>query len=342
MGRQVAKKEVEEEEEIVVAGDREDDEGVGREAQQGGEVYPSGGTDSSLAAAAPTLEVQHAIRHAVWVSQGRALPSNTTIIAPNPSLLSSPPQASSSLPNPGPSGAWTPGVRRAIAVACKKVKGGAVPSYCSPHHSKAAPHLTPQSHVPAPAVPVRPTPMGTGVGQAATEPPLPQQRLLSEVPVSARGARWQLRQKPYVPLTPTQTQLWEALLLHLHLLTGEGEWAAPKCVFVPEGDPLCTGAKSSMRWVCGHGFCQKLVSSQLDGRGHYQSTHLSGQVTSPLCSCGIIFNSCMTLANHLDIQHNIHHAGVSRWVPMVYLIYLDRPALPPTTGPTPPKHKRKF
>ena len=45
--------------------DKEDAEGVGREAQQGGEVHPSGGTDSCLAAAASTLEVQHAIRHAV-------------------------------------------------------------------------------------------------------------------------------------------------------------------------------------------------------------------------------------------------------------------------------------
>ena len=99
------KEEVEEEEEVIVLGDDEEDaEGVGREAQQGGEVHPSGGTDSSLAAAASTLEVQHAIRHAVQVSQGRALPSNTTIIAPNPALLSPPPQASSSLPGPGPSG----------------------------------------------------------------------------------------------------------------------------------------------------------------------------------------------------------------------------------------------
>ena len=96
MGRQVAKKEVEEEEEeIVVVGGKEDDEGVGREAQQGGEVHPSGGTDSSLAAAAPPLEVQHTIRHAVRVSQGRALASNTTIIAPNPALFSPPPQISS-------------------------------------------------------------------------------------------------------------------------------------------------------------------------------------------------------------------------------------------------------
>ena len=65
----------------------------------------------------------------------------------------------------------------------------------------------------SPAVLVQSTPQaaaGAGVGQAATEPPLPQQRLLSEVPLSARGARWQLRQKPYVPWNPSQTQLWEA------------------------------------------------------------------------------------------------------------------------------------
>ena len=59
------KEEVEEEEVIVLGDDKEDAEGVGREAQQVGEVHPSGGTDSSLAAAVSTLEVQHAIRHAV-------------------------------------------------------------------------------------------------------------------------------------------------------------------------------------------------------------------------------------------------------------------------------------
>ena len=94
----------EEVEDVIVleGGDKEDAEGVGRDAQQGGEVHPSGGTDSSLAAAAPTLEVQHAMRHAVQVSKGRALPSKTTIIAPNPALLSPPPQPASSLPGPGP------------------------------------------------------------------------------------------------------------------------------------------------------------------------------------------------------------------------------------------------
>ena len=213
MGRQVTKKEVEEEEEeIVVVGRQEDDEGVGREAQPGGEVHPSGGTDSSLAEAAPTLEVQQAIRHAVQVSQGRALPSKTTIITPNPALLSPSPQAASSLLGPGPFGALTLGVRRAIAAACEKARGGVAPLCPSPCHSKPAPCLTPQSQVLTQA-PVRPTPTGTGVGQAATEPPLPQQRLLSEVPPSARGARWQLRQKPYVSWTPTQTQLWEARCL---------------------------------------------------------------------------------------------------------------------------------
>ena len=76
MGREVK---TEEEVEVVVI---EDVEGVGRETQQGGEVPPSGGTEFSLAGAAPTLEVQHAIQHAVDISQGRALPANTTIIAP--------------------------------------------------------------------------------------------------------------------------------------------------------------------------------------------------------------------------------------------------------------------
>ena len=164
----------------MLEGDDEDVEGVGRDAQQGGEVHPSGGTDTFLAAAAPTLEVQHAIRHAVQVSQGRALPSKTTIIAPNSALLSPPPQQASSLPGPGPSGALTLGVRRAIAAACEKARGGAVPSHCSPRHSKPAHCPTPQPQVPAVVHPP-PQAAGAGVGQAATEPPLPQQRLLSHV-----------------------------------------------------------------------------------------------------------------------------------------------------------------
>ena len=73
MGKQ-AKEEMTEEEMVVLEGDEEDVEGVGREAEQGGEVHPSGGTDTSLAAAAPTLQVQHPIKHAVQVSQGRASP----------------------------------------------------------------------------------------------------------------------------------------------------------------------------------------------------------------------------------------------------------------------------
>ena len=242
---------------------KEDVEGLGRETQQGGEEHPSGGTDSSLAGVAPTLEVQHAIQHAVDVSQGRALPANTTIIAP----LAPPPQATSSLPGPGPSGALTSGVMKAIVQACEKAKSEAVPLRHSPHSSRPAPHPTPQSQDPAPAVLVWPTPQPSvaSASQAATKPPLPQPRLLSEVPLPARGARWHLRQKPYAAWTPSKTQLWEACCL----LTGEGEWATPKCVFVLEGDPLCRGAKSSMRWVCGHGSCQKLVSGQLDSRGHY-------------------------------------------------------------------------
>ena len=51
MGKQ-AKEEVMEEVVVVLEGDEEDVEGEGREAEQGGEVHPSGGTDTSLAAAA--------------------------------------------------------------------------------------------------------------------------------------------------------------------------------------------------------------------------------------------------------------------------------------------------
>ena len=140
-----AKEEVEVEEvEVIVIGE-EDVEGVGREAQQGGEVHPSGATDSSFAGAAPTLEVQHAIKHAVDVSQGRALPANTTIIAP----LAPPPQATSSLPGPGPSGALTPRVRKAIVQACEKAKSGAVAFAPLPSLLQACP--TSNSPVPGPS-----------------------------------------------------------------------------------------------------------------------------------------------------------------------------------------------
>ena len=133
------------------------DEGVGRDAQQGGEMYPSGGTDTLLAAAAPTLEVQHAIKHAVQVSQDRALPSKTTIIAPNPSLLSPSPQQASSLPGPGPSRALTLAMRRAIAAACEMARGCVVPPCHSPCYSKPTHCPTAQPQVPVPA-PVWPTP----------------------------------------------------------------------------------------------------------------------------------------------------------------------------------------
>ena len=143
------KGEVVEEDVIILEGDDVDDEGVGRDAQQGGEVHPSEGTDTFLAAAAPTLEVQHTMRHAVQVSQGRALPSKTTIIAPIPALLTPPPQQAPSLPDPGSSGALTLGMRQAVAAACEKVRGGAGPLHCSPHCSNSA--HPPDSLAPGPS-----------------------------------------------------------------------------------------------------------------------------------------------------------------------------------------------
>ena len=137
----------------------------------------------------------------------------------------------------------------------------------------------------APGLPPNQLPSPLFQSQQCRSGQLPREQVWAKLPLSppcpSRGSSLRclclqgelggnLGKKPYAPWTPTQTQLWEAR----SLLTGEGEWAAPKCVFVPEGDPLHRGTKSSMRWVCGYGSCQKLVSSQLDGRGHYQSTHL--------------------------------------------------------------------
>ena len=100
------KKEVEEgtEQDCIVLGADEDDEGMGRVAEQGGDVHPSGGTATLPASAAPTPEVQHAIQHAYDVSEGRANPTKTTIIAPDPTLLSPPPQLASSLSGQAHSG----------------------------------------------------------------------------------------------------------------------------------------------------------------------------------------------------------------------------------------------
>ena len=253
--------------------------------------------------------------HAVDVSAGRALPAKTITIAPVPGLVAPPPHPAPLL-GQAPSRALTPAEKLVVRQTYEEVRGWAA---ARGHHSSCLPVPMPKV-VPIPQAQsqsqsARPPPQAQATGAPttpATDLPLPPQKLLADVPVEERGKRWQARQKLYVPWNPSMSQLQEAR----RLLTGEEEWATPKPVFMPEGDPLCKGPSPSMRWVCGHGSCHKLVSSFLDGRGHYQSTHLGRQVTNPLCFCGLPFNSCMTLANHLDIWHNINHAMVARREPM--------------------------
>ena len=158
-----------------------------------------------------------------------------------------------------------------------------------------------------------------------------------DAPKSQQGYKWQQRSKPYVNWAPTDMQLWEAYCL----LRGEGEWATPDVRYISEGSPRRQAAKPSLRWECI--LCHHLVSSKADGRGHYQSSHLGGLRSSPLCSCSSAcrgFNSCTVLAKHLDLQHNVDPTMVQQVPPFKYLKYLDRPALAPTTGP--PAKKRKM
>ena len=328
-------------EDYIVLGDEEvGDEGVGRAAEQGGDGHPTRGPSIPLLSAASTPEVQQAIQHAVDITAGKALPANTTIIAPNPALHSPPPQLPPPLQGPGPHRALTPAVRQVVRQTFEAARGAAGAPRHSSHSSRSV--YPPPTTKAQPQPPVWSTPhtqvAGTGGCSGSTEPPLPKQRLLSEVPVDQRGTQWILRNKPYVPWTPSLDQIQEAR----QLLSGELEWATPKASFVPRTDPKQGNAKASMRWECGHASCTKLLSTQFDARGHYQSSHLDGHTTSHLCSCQLNFNSCTTLANHLDLHHNAHHGAVSRDDPRVYLSYLDQPAAPVLTSPLgPPAPKCK-
>ena len=81
---------------------------MGRGVEWGGGVHPPEDTATSHASAASALAVQHAIQHAYDVSEGRALPTNTTVIAPNFSLLSPPPHLAPSLLGSSPTRTLTP------------------------------------------------------------------------------------------------------------------------------------------------------------------------------------------------------------------------------------------
>ena len=175
-------------------------------------------------------------------------------------------------------------------------------------------------------------PAGCTVGFTAPGVALPKPKRLSDTPLEKRGYKWHQRSRPYIPWAPTTAQLWEAY----RLLHGEGEWATPGVQYISEGSSKRSAAKPSLRWECT--LCPQVVSSTADGRGHQQSSHLDGLRTAPLCSCPSVsrgFNSCTVLAKHLDLQHNADPTMVQQVLPFMYLKYIDRLALAPTTGPPP-------
>ena len=173
-------------------------------------------------------------------------------------------------------------------------------------------------------------PDGCSVGIAAPGVTLPKPKKLSDTSKSQQGYKWKQRSRPYITWAPTTVQLWEAY----RLFHGEGKWVTPGVRYISEGRSRRSAAKPSLRCECT--LCPQLVSSKADGRGHYQSSHLGGQCSSPLCTCSSAhrgFNSCTVLAKHLDLQHNVDPTIVQQVPPFVYLKYIDRPALAPTTGP---------
>ena len=191
------------------------------------------------------------------------------------------------------------------------------------------------------------TPAGTHGASRAPVPPaatatnLPPQKRLFDVPEEARGKQWHDRMnKPYTTWEVTDAQLWEA---H-HLLTGKDQWATPKASYLSS---VPAKGAPSMRYLCGEPSCQHRSASVLDARGHHQATHLN-LTSSPLCSCrnNTFFNAA-TLANHLDMQHNVHPGAVMRDPPSALLMFLDRRCAPhvgqgaTVTGPSTPKKGKK-
>ena len=172
------------------------------------------------------------------------------------------------------------------------------------------------------------------VAPATTATP-PPQKSLQAVPDHQRGKRWHARNnKAFTPWDPIPAQLWES---H-HFLKGEGEWATVKATYLP----LPAKGAASMRYLCGDDSCDHLSALVLDARGHFQTCHLEGLTSSPLCSCrNNVFHNAATLADHLDVQHNIHSGGVMRDPPRVFLIWLDRRCATQGDDPPTPKRSRK-
>ena len=306
--------------------DADVDEEVGGHEGEGTGAHPSGGATGPSSTPGLSQEVQQALAH-----------SEQVVLGKTPSILTKPPpHLPAALGAPVPPRVLTPReqwqIRQAALKAHKEVSSMRRPT-------------GPQQAAPQPSTRSQSTPSAGTHGAAPTLAPpaatatgLPPQKHLLNVPEGPqRGKRWHDRMnKPYTSWGATTTQLWEAHCL----LTGKDQWATLKATYLPS---QAKGAPS-MRYLCGEPSCQHRSSSVLDARGHHQATHLN-LTSSPLCSCrNNTFYNAATLANHLDMQHNVHPGAVMRDPPSALLMFLDRRCAPHAgqgaTVATPPAPKR--
>ena len=336
----------------------EDEEGSKVEGAGRGHVVPVGAMPAIPASV--SSEVREAIHQAYLVSEGEATPARTITIAPLPGLQSPAPQAVPLIAGIRPHRVLTQRDKARVRAAVARVHPDAQRRSSRPRRpapgssgTPGTPALAqpppppvsqPAPQAPGPAIPLPSggswlppaLPAGCGVGTAPPGVTLLTQKKLSDTPKGQQGYKWGQRSRPYVPWAPTSDQLWEAY----RLLRGEGEWATPAVRYLSGGSSRRSAEKPSLRWECVS--CDQLVSSTADGRGHYQSSHLGGLHSSPLCSCPTArkgFNSCTVLAKHLDLQHNVDPTMVQHVPPFVYLKYSDRGVVAPTSGPPPKKSK---
>ena len=315
----------------------EGEEGPEEEGAGGGDVDPVGATGTTPASV--SSEVRAAIDQAFLVSEGLAPPAKTINITPLPDFQSPAPQVVPPTADLQAHRALSQQerglIKKAVAKALKpqghssRSKGPAPSSSGAPRTPALAQPRPPPPQQPAPqpqgpAIPLSTggswlppaLPAGCTVGFAAPGVALSKPKRLSDTPLANRGYKW-------------HQQSWEAYCL----LRGEGEWVTPGVRYLSERSPRRQAAKPSLRWTCT--LCPHLVSSKADGRGHYQSSHLGGLRSSPLCTCPSArrgFNLCTVLAKHLDFQHNADPTMVQQVPPFMYLKYIDRPALAPSTG----------
>ena len=270
-------------------------------------------------------EVQGALKHAHSVALGLSPPAKAILICPLTSLPE---------PPPAPSAVATPAFSRMSRRPLQGEAGSSGSPLCQQSaRSSSRPQgpvlgsgqgarVKTTAPVPAPAPPTGGSwqppvlPQGHTMGSAPVGVTL-DSRKLSELPKKS-GYRWNQRQHPYAPWTPSQVELWEAYCL----IQGEGKWATPELSYLGARDPRLHGKAVSMRWLCPAPGCGKLSANCLDCRGHYQSTHTTN-LSSKLCSCGIPFNNASTLSTHLDLKHNVEPKWVTYFPPFVALKFVD-------------------